>query len=198
MQKLSVADLLYGYNHGFFPMSDENTNDIYWYSPDPRAIIPIETYKCHKSLKSVINKKKFEIKLNTSFEEVIRSCSMPRFEGDSVWISEDIIKVYLELHHFGFAHSVEAWQDEQLVGGLYGVALGSVFFGESMFYKVSDASKVAFHYLIQILRNNNFLLLDTQFINDNVKRFGAIEIKKSEFLKLLNKALNCPNTFKFQ
>lgn len=162
---------------------------LYWYAPDPRAIIPIHSYKPAKSLRPVLNRNQFEIRLNTAFADVMRACSQPRSEDDSVWISDEIIDAYTELHHMGLAHSVETYIENRLVGGLYGVALGSVFFGESMFTEVSNASKVAFHNLILILRQQHFTLLDTQFINDNVRRYGAIEIPKADYLRQLKAGL---------
>jgi leucyl/phenylalanyl-tRNA--protein transferase len=120
----------------------------------------------------------------------MRGCAEVRSDGDSTWISEEIIEAYTALHYLGLAHSVEAYQDDRLVGGLYGVAIGAAFFGESMFHRVSDASKVTFHYLIEILKDQRFELLDTQFMNDNVRRFGAIEIPKTKYLQLLKKALS--------
>jgi leucyl/phenylalanyl-tRNA--protein transferase len=185
---LSVDLLLSAYTQGIFPMASED-NEIGWYCPDPRAIIPLENYKASKSLRPVLNKQLFEIRLNQQFEQVMRFCAAPRGEDNGVWISEEMIKVYVQMHQFGFAHSVEAYQNNELVGGLYGIALGGVFYGESMFSKVSNASKVAFHYLIDILKKNNYELLDTQFMNDNVKRYGAIEIPQVDFLKQLDKAL---------
>ena len=190
------ADILIkGYLNGVFPMADDATGEIYWYSPDPRAIIPIYSYQCQKSLRPVLNKKVFEIKIDFDFESVIRSCSKERFDGDGVWISEEIVKSYYNLHKLGFAHSVEVYFEGKLAGGLYGVALGSVFYGESMFFNIPNASKVAFHYLIEILKFNNFQLLDTQFINDNVKRFGAIEIPRRRFQMLLKDALKTESHF---
>ena len=168
----------------------DSDGSLYWYSPDPRAIIPIKTYKPPKSLRPVLNKKTFEIRLNTNFEGVMRSCSKPRRDAEDTWISEEIIEAYTSLHHMGFAHSVEAYLDNQLVGGLYGVSIGAAFFGESMFYTYPNASKIAFHYLMELLKIQNFELLDTQFINDNVKRFGAIEIPKNQYLNLLKIATN--------
>ncbi len=165
------------------------SGQIDWYCPDPRAIIPLETYKPSKSLRNILNKNIFDIRINQQFEEVMRSCALPRSADDDTWISEEMIAVYTELHQLGYAHSVEAYVDNELVGGLYGACLGGVFFGESMFSKVSNASKVAFHYLIQILKTNDFELLDTQFINDNVLRYGAIEISQHEFKKRLKKGL---------
>lgn len=188
MDKLTADDLIYGYTNGIFPMADSG-GTLYWYAPDPRAVIPIHTYKPAKSLRPVLNRNQFEIRINTAFTEVMRACSYPRSEDDSVWISDEIISAYTELHQMGLAHSVETYIDNRLVGGLYGVALGAAFFGESMFFRVDNASKVAFHHLILILRQQQFTLLDTQFINDNVRRYGAIEIPKADYLKQLKMAL---------
>lgn len=188
MTKLTAEDLIYGYTNGIFPMAD-NDNTIYWYAPNPRAIIPIESYKVQKSLRPVLNANTFEIRIDTDFEGVMRACSKPRSDGDETWISEEIIEAYTDLHQLGLAHSVETFIDGKLVGGLYGVAIGAAFFGESMFHLVSNASKVAFHALVYSLKKNNYQLLDTQFINDNVKRFGAIEIPKDDYMVLLRRGI---------
>ncbi len=185
---LTAETLVYAYASGVFPMAEE-TGEILWYSPDPRAIIPIDTYKPAKSLKPFINQKRFEIRINTCFEQVMRNCALPRPGEEETWISEELVQAYTNLHKMGLAHSVEAWQEGKLVGGLYGVALGGAFFGESMFSLVSNSSKVAFHYLVQILREQNYSLLDSQFMNDNVLRYGAIDIPRSEYKKRLAKAL---------
>ena len=187
MTKLTPDDLFYGYINGIFPMADSD-GTIYWYSPDPRAIIPLDSYKAHKSLRPLLKKNYFEIRIDYDFEAVMRGCALARNETDDTWISEEIINAYTGLNGIGLAHSVEAYLDNKLVGGLYGVSIGAAFFGESMFYTQPNASKVAFHYLIQTLRKQGFELLDTQFINDNVKRFGAIEIPKANYLNLLRKA----------
>jgi len=187
MTKLTPDDLFYGYINGIFPMADSD-GTIYWYSPDPRAIIPLDSYKAHKSLRPLLKKNYFEIRIDYDFEAVMRGCAIARNETDDTWISEEIINAYTGLNGIGLAHSVEAYLDNNLVGGLYGVSIGAAFFGESMFYTQPNASKVAFHYLIQTLRKQGFELLDTQFINDNVKRFGAIEIPKANYLNLLRKA----------
>ncbi len=197
MTKITTEDLLYGYTNGIFPMAEAD-GTIYWYSPDPRAIIPIETYKPSRSLRPVLNKKFFEIRVDHDFEGVMRGCSNPREIGESTWISEDIISAYTALHELGYAHSVEAWRNNQLVGGLYGVSINGVFFGESMFSIESNSSKVAFHYLIEILRKSEFELLDTQFINDNVLRYGAIEIPREEYIRRLQKALLLKRKFNFR
>lgn len=174
--------------NGIFPMADE-TGEVYWYSPDPRAIIPLDTYQPAKSMRPILRQKKFDIRINTQFRHVMEYCAAPRDGEEGTWISPKIIDAYVALHHLGMAHSVEAFRENKLVGGLYGVAIGSAFFGESMFYLESNASKVAFHYLIQLLKTQGFQLLDTQFINDNVKRFGAIEIPKADYIALLQRAL---------
>jgi len=192
---LTAEALIYAYTSGVFPMA-ESDGTIYWYRPDPRAIIPIDTYKPAKSLKPILNRGQFEVRINTQFENVMRACASPRAYEQETWISEEIIQAYVDLHQMGFAHSVEAYLDGELVGGLYGVHFASAFFGESMFMKVSNASKVAFHYLIEILRANEFNLLDTQFMNDNVQRYGAIEIKRSAYEKLLEAALQQACEFK--
>ena len=189
MAALSPKELLNGYINGIFPMADSD-GSLYWYSPDPRAIIPIDSYKPPKSLRPVINKKTFELRINHDFEGVMRGCAVSRGDSEDTWISEEIIKAYTGLNKMGYAHSVEAYLDQKLVGGLYGVSIGAAFFGESMFYLEPNASKVAFHYLIEVLKKQSFLLLDTQFINDNVKRFGAIEIQKVQYLHLLKVAIN--------
>ncbi len=193
--KLSLELLLEAYKQGIFPMSDRK-GEIEWYCPNPRAIIPIETYRPSKSLRNILNRGIFQVKINTQFEEVMRQCSKPRFKGDGCWISEEMITAYCELQQLGFAHSVEVYWGEQLAGGLYGVHLGGVFYGESMFTLVSNASKVAFHYLVEILKKEEFELLDTQFINDNVERYGAIEIPRKLFLQKLEEALKVRREFK--
>lgn len=185
---LTAETLVYAYASGVFPMAEE-TGEILWYSPDPRAIIPIQSYQPAKSLRPFINQKRFEIRIDTSFEQVMRNCALPRPMENETWISEEMIAAYTELHRMGLAHSVEAWQDGKLVGGLYGVALGAAFFGESMFSLVSNSSKIAFHYLVQILREQNYQLLDSQMMNDNVLRYGAVDIPRSAYLRRLAKAL---------
>ncbi len=188
MHTLTVDDLIYGYINGIFPMADDD-GSLYWYAPDPRAIIPIDTYKPAKSLRPILNKNQFEVRVNTDFEQVMRYCALPRPGEANSWISEEIVDAYTHLHHMGLAHSVETYIDNRLVGGLYGVSMGAAFFGESMFYLESNASKVAFHHLILMLREQGFELLDSQFINDNVRRYGAIEISKTEYTTRLRQAL---------
>ncbi|MBX2951058.1 MAG: leucyl/phenylalanyl-tRNA--protein transferase [Leadbetterella sp.] len=194
MEDFSAGMVLSGYLQGVFPMA-ESDGTIYWYAPDPRCIIPLETYKPARSLRPVLNRRTFEIRINTAFEAVMRQCAMPRSQDDGVWISEDIIEVYVQLHRLGYAHSVETWHEGELAGGLYGVSLGKVFFGESMFHRVPNASKVAFHHLVERLREREYGLLDTQFMNDNVQRFGATEIPKQDFMALLKKNVSLEKCF---
>lgn len=194
METLTPNQLMYAYLNGFFPMADED-GEVYWYDPDPRAIIPIDTYRPARSLRPTLNQHRFEVRIDTQFREVMRQCARPRSPGDGVWISEGLMDAYTNLHHVGKAHSIETYSQGQLAGGLYGVALGGAFFGESMFHHVPDASKVAFHYLIQILRQQRFTLLDTQFINDNVRRLGAIEISRTHYRRQLADALRQPTSF---
>lgn len=195
MSELNPNILLYAYTNGIFPMADTYDGEVHWYSADPRAIIPLDTYRPQRSLRPILNKNIFEIRFNTAFEDVMRQCAAPRRDDPDTWISEKMIHAYLQLHQAGYAFSVEAWSDQSLVGGLYGVALGGAFFGESMFTIRSNASKVAFHYLIEQLRKQDFELLDTQFINDNVKRYGAIEIPVDEYHTRLQKAIHKPVSF---
>lgn len=197
MEPICIEDLIYGYNNGIFPMAEASSKEVFWYSPDPRAIIPIDTYRVSKSLRPILNKKTFELKIDSDFQSTIQHCAKGRFKGDDTWISDQIIKVYCELHKEGIAHSVEAYLEGKLVGGLYGVALGAVFFGESMFHLVPNASKVAFNHLMEILKKQKYLLLDTQFMNDNVARYGAIEISKNEFMKKLRFAISKKRSFSY-
>jgi leucyl/phenylalanyl-tRNA--protein transferase len=182
---LSVEFLLLAYSSGYFPMADPQSGAISWYSPDPRAIIPIETYTPSRTLRRTIHRGLFRVTLNSAFREVIRGCAA----RDDTWISAEIIEAYGRLHDRGYAHSVEAWSEDRLAGGLYGVALGGAFFGESMFSRVTEASKVAFAYLVDRLRRGGFILLDTQFINDHVRQFGAMEVPRPRYLEMLSRAL---------
>jgi leucyl/phenylalanyl-tRNA--protein transferase len=182
--------LLTAYSASYFPMANSRKGEIHWYSPDPRAIIPLGSFKISRSLKQTIKKKIFEIRIDTTFEKVMRYCA----DRDDTWLSEEIIQSYLQLHQLGYAHSVETWYENKLVGGLYGVALSAAFFGESMFSLMKDASKVALVALVERLKQKGFTLLDTQFITPHLKRLGAVAISRQEYLhKYLKTALlkNC-------
>jgi leucyl/phenylalanyl-tRNA--protein transferase len=177
--------LLLTYTQGIFPMAEGRR--IAWYQPDPRAILPLDSFTPSKTLMQTWRQKKFDVRINTSFEEVMRGCAD---REDGSWISEKFIKVYGELHQQGFAHSVEAWHDNKLAGGLYGVALGGAFFGESMFHRSRDASKIALVALVERMKDRGFSLLDIQFISPHLEKFGAIEIPHVEFANQLNAALH--------
>jgi leucyl/phenylalanyl-tRNA---protein transferase len=187
--------ILHGYHIGIFPMADSLSGEIRWYLPKLRAIIPINKFRVSRSLRQVIKKNQFDIRINTNFKSVIRACASLRENMEGTWISEDIIRVYLELNRLGHAHSVEAYEGNELAGGLYGVAIGGVFFGESMFYYKPNASKVALFSLVERLRQKGFELLDSQFMNDNVKRFGAVEISHEEYMIRLESAIYKPVRF---
>lgn len=167
-------------------MADEFGN-IYWFDPDPRAIIPLdERFHVPKRLARTVRRGVFEIRINTAFRAVMEACAA----RDETWISDEFIEVYTELHRMGFAHSVESWLDGELVGGLYGVALRGLFAGESMFSHHRDASKVALVHLVERLRAGGFTLLDTQFITSHLAKFGAIEIPRDKYLLLLSEAMS--------
>lgn len=172
-------------------MAEGRFGDINWYSPDPRAIIPFERIKIPKSTRQSIKRENFTFKIDSVFEEVIFKCS----ERDDCWISDEIIDAYIMFHNLGFAHSIETFKDDRLVGGLYGVAIGGAFFGESMFSEISNASKSAFYYLAYHLMSRGFILLDTQFINPHTESLGAIEIPRDTYLKILNRAVNMRVSF---
>jgi leucyl/phenylalanyl-tRNA--protein transferase len=185
--------LVAAYRQGVFPMAVED-GAIAWFSPDPRGVIPLETFHVPSRLARVVRRGTFEIRIDHDFERVIRACA-DRGDDDGTWISEDIVEAYVELARLGLAHSVEAWQDEQLAGGLYGVHLGGAFFGESMFYRVTDASKVALVALVERLRARGFTLLDTQWITPHLEQFGAVEIPRAEYVRRLEDAIARPCRF---
>ncbi len=178
--------LLYGYQVGAFPMAESrDSEEVQWYAPDPRAILPLDQFHIPKTLAKLVRRNKFEVVFDRDFEGVMHACA----ERDSTWISDEIIHSYVTLHKMGFAHSVECWRAGNLVGGLYGVALGGAFFGESMFHRERDASKVALVHLIECLNTYGYALLDTQFVTSHLERFGVIEIPRSEYEARLAEAL---------
>ena len=185
--------LVSAYASGWFPMAVE-PGEIRWYSPDPRGIIPLDTFHAPKRLARVVRGGRFEVRVNSDFPGVIRACAA-RQDEDGSWIDAEILESYCALHEQGLAHSVEAWQDGVLVGGLYGVALGGAFFGESMFHRVTDASKVALVGLVERVRTRGYTLLDTQWVTDHLLQFGAIEIPRRRYLRLLDQALKIDATF---
>ncbi len=191
LQELTPELLLCGYQMGLFPMADED-GEIGWYSPDPRCVFEFDRFHIPHGLKPVLRRGVFEVRVDTAFEDVIQACA-DRDEG--TWISPEIMRVYTELHHLGFAHSVETWRDGRLAGGLYGVAIGGAFFGESMFHRVTDASKVALVALMRRLEQRGFTLVDTQWATPHLQRFGAVEIPRDEYLRRLDRAIGLACSF---
>ena len=187
---LNEQTILKGYSLGIFPMSESfDDPKIYWINPKKRGIIPIKDFKISKSLKKEIKKNKFKITINKNFNKVITNCAKKTKNRPKTWINKKIIDSYSNLHEIGHAHSIEAWFQNKLVGGLYGVSLGSAFFGESMFSTMSNASKICLVYLIANLNKKGFTLLDTQFVNPYLKKLGAIEISRKKYLKILGNSL---------
>jgi leucyl/phenylalanyl-tRNA---protein transferase len=186
---LSVSRLINAYTDGIFPWFEEE-GTIYWFSPDPRLVLYPGNLKISPSLNRTIKSKKFEIRVDTSFRKVISSCSKAkRLHEDSTWISRKFINGYVALHQAGYAHSIEAFYEGELAGGLYGVSLGSAFFGESMFHTVTDASKVAFCHLVNLCKSFNFKFIDCQVKTDHMIRLGAESVSRTEYLLLLKEAL---------
>jgi leucyl/phenylalanyl-tRNA--protein transferase len=190
---IPVDALLNAYASGWFPMSVA-PGDIRWYSPDPRGVIPLDTFHVPSRLARTLRTHPFDIRVNTRFRDVIEGCAA-RTDDEGNWIDREIVESYCALHEKGFAHSVETWREDRLVGGLYGVALGGAFFGESMFHHVTDASKAALVALVGRLRARDFVLLDTQWVTGHLQQFGAIEVTRRRYLRRLDEALAIEATF---
>ena len=191
---ITVDILLRAYSAGLFPMADSADDpELFWVEPEIRGIIPLDDFHISKSLAKAMRKKPFEIRFNTAFEAVMAGCAAEAPDRPSTWINATIRKLYTELHQIGHAHSVEAWEGKELVGGLYGVSLGAAFFGESMFSRRTNASKICLVHLVERLRPSGFVLLDTQFTTEHLKTFGAIDVPKQEYAKMLDRAVNRPS-----
>ncbi len=173
------------YANGIFPMDVDG--ELCWFSPDPRAILPLDAFHVPRTLRQVVRQGRFEIRVDGDFAAVILACAERPIE--QTWISEEIVAAYTRLHELGFAHSVEAWRDGELAGGLYGVALGGAFFGESMFHRRRDASKAALVALVERMKARGFSLLDVQWPTPHLRRFGVIEVPRREYLRRLRAAL---------
>jgi leucyl/phenylalanyl-tRNA--protein transferase len=187
IEQLTPELLLAAYGSGIFPMADPDRDwEISWYSPAQRGVLPLESFHIPHDLLRLIRQRQFEVTFDGDFEAVMRGCA----DRESTWISEQLVAAYVELHRTGHAHSVECRQEGRLVGGLYGVSLAGVFFGESMFHRVRDASKVALVHLVERLKQGGFVLLDTQFVSPHLERFGATEIDREEYLRQLADALH--------
>ncbi|NBX02852.1 MAG: leucyl/phenylalanyl-tRNA--protein transferase [Alphaproteobacteria bacterium] len=182
--------LLASYANGYFPMAASRDDpDIKWYYPEERGIIPLDGFHVPRSLAKFMRKMSFTITTDTAFADVIRACAEGEGERATTWINNPIIEAYCELADRGFAHSVEVWEDKKLVGGLYGVSIAGAFFGESMFSRATNASKVALVHLVELIKDAGYTLLDTQFVNDHLTQFGVQEIAREEYLVMLKKAL---------
>lgn len=189
--ELPLDVLRAAYRDGWFPMGERGTRLVEWFSPDPRGVLPLTGLHVPARLGRTLRAGRFEIRVDTAFAAVMQGCA----ERDDTWISDVIMESYQALHAAGEAHSVECWRDGQLAGGLYGVALGGAFFGESMFHVETDASKVALVALVERLRARNFLLLDLQWVTPHLAQFGAVEIRRGRYLQQLEQALKRPVRF---
>jgi leucyl/phenylalanyl-tRNA--protein transferase len=190
-EQLTPNLLIRAYCSGVFPMADHRDGRIGWYRPDPRAILPLDAFHVPRSLRRTIRRGCFATTVNLNFAAVIAACAA----REETWISEEVSAAYTALHRLGLAHSVETWREGRLAGGLYGVALGAAFFGESMFSRETDASKVALVALVERLRDRGYSLLDTQFMTSHLARFGAIEVPRADYEWRLAAALSTACTF---
>jgi len=190
---LQPARLLAAYTRGIFPWYEEG-QPILWWSPDPRAVLWPDGLKVSRSLRRSLNSDRFELRVDTAFDRVVAACAEPRRYGGGTWITADVAQAYGHLHQLGWAHSFETWQDGVLVGGLYGVAIGRVYFGESMFTRVTDASKVALARTVEILRERQFALIDCQVASAHTTSLGAVTIPRAAFIRLLGELCNPPGS----
>jgi leucyl/phenylalanyl-tRNA--protein transferase len=188
--KITPGILLRAYSAGLFPMA-ESADDpsLHWIEPELRGVIPLDGFHVPRSLAKQVRRQEFEIRIDTAFDAVISACAEARPERASTWINKTILDLYNELFSLGFCHSVECWQEDKLVGGLYGVSIGSAFFGESMFSRASGASKVALVHLVARLKAGGYQLLDSQFVNPHLTQFGCVEMAQGDYKKLLVEAL---------
>jgi leucyl/phenylalanyl-tRNA--protein transferase len=191
MSELAASDLLRAYAYGIFPMAESAEDDeLLWFEPAMRGLLPLDGFHVPARLRRTVRQHRFEVRTDTCFREVMLACAANSRQGrESTWINGRILDLYTELHEHGFAHSVESWHDGRLVGGLYGVALGAAFFGESMFSFETDASKVALVHLVARLRAGGYRLLDTQWITGHLAQFGAFEVPKARYRRLLQEAV---------
>ncbi|WGF86959.1 leucyl/phenylalanyl-tRNA--protein transferase [Marinivivus vitaminiproducens] len=188
---------LRAYQLGLFPMArDRDDPTIQWIEPRQRGILPLDGFHVPRSLRKALRRAPFEVRVDTAFRAVIEACAEPGPDRERTWINDELIELYVGLFEAGYGHSVECWADQRLVGGLYGVSLGGAFFGESMFSRVTDASKIALVHLVERLRVGSYVLLDIQFVNDHLRQFGAIEIPRSIYRARLAEALMRDGSFR--
>ena len=188
---LSVDRLVNAYRHGIFPWYSDD-QPILWWSPDPRLVLYPSQVKINRSLAKSLRKELFTVRFDTAFKDVIQACAAPRSDEEGTWITDDMQQAYLRLHEAGYAHSIECWQDDKLVGGLYGIALGNVFFGESMFSRVTDASKIALVYLCAHLVKWQFSMIDCQVETEHLINMGAVSIPRQKFIQALEQSAIVP------
>jgi leucyl/phenylalanyl-tRNA--protein transferase len=195
--RLTPEQLLLAYRAGVFPMAERRDDtELFWVSPDARGIMPLDKFHLPRRLARTIKSDRFTVKVDTAFEAVMRACAEPADDRKESWINAEILSLYTSLHRMGHAHSVEAWQEGVLVGGLYGVRLGAAFFGESMFSRARDASKVALAHLVARLKAGGFTLLDAQFLTEHLATFGAEEISRADYVQRLARALEVRADFR--
>ena len=188
--------LLRTYAAGIFPMAESAEDPtLFWVDPETRGILPLEKFRVSRGVQRKLRRHVFEVRCDTAFEEVVRACAAKTSERPTTWINEEIIRLYLGLHAMGHAHSVECWQGGELAGGLYGVCIGGAFFGESMFSRVTDASKIALAHLVARLRRGGYRLLDTQFVTSHLEQFGVTEVGRGEYQAILSSALAADASF---
>lgn len=196
MTEITADILLKAYMCGCFPMAESRDDEeLFWVDPKERGILPLDSFHTPKRLIKAIKAEPYEVTIDQAFAKVIRACAAPRVGHDDSWINSTIMKLYEELFERGNAHSVECWHEGELVGGLYGVDIGSGFFGESMFHTKTNASKIALCYLVARLKAGGYTLLDTQFVTEHLSQFGAIEISRDEYLTMLKSAVANPADF---
>jgi leucyl/phenylalanyl-tRNA--protein transferase len=197
MTTITPQILLKAYASGVFPMAESaEDNALYWIEPEQRGLIPLDDFEISRSLRKTVRQHPFDVRIDTAFERVIDLCAEKASNRKTTWINGRILALYKQLFRMGFCHSVECWKGERLVGGLYGVRIGAAFFGESMFTRETDASKVALVHLVARLNFGGFTLLDSQFINDHLKQFGAFEVDRETYHALLEEALQHEASFK--
>lgn len=196
MSELTPDILLRTYAAGIFPMAESAEDPtLFWVDPETRGILPLDKFRVSRGVQRKLRRHVFEVRCDTAFEEVVRACAAKTSERPTTWINEEIIRLYLGLHAMGHAHSVECWQGGELAGGLYGVCIGGAFFGESMFSRATDASKIALAHLVARLRRGGYRLLDTQFVTSHLEQFGVTEVGRGEYQAILSSALAADASF---
>ena len=196
MNALTPEILLRAYAVGLFPMAERRDDStLYWIDPEKRGILPLDDFHVSRRLRRTVRSGLYQIRCNTAFADVVRACAAPGPKRDESWINDEIVSLYSDLHELGREHCVETWEDGELVGGLYGVALGAAFFGESMFSAARDASKVALVHLVARLRKSGYLLLDTQFVTEHLAQFGVVELPRAGYRQRLSAALDATASF---